>query len=92
MFLFTFVPEREPPELWVVLEPLHAYDVVRHEPDDGRLVLLDEPGPGLGLLARLAVDEADEALQRHLLDDRLEVEHERLARADDALVVEHHDL
>ena len=76
----------------MVLERLHADDVVADEPDDGDLVLLDEPGPGLGLVARLAVDETDEALEGHLLDDGLQVEDERLAGADDALVVEDDDL
>ena len=52
----TFVSQREPAQLRMLLERFHADDVIGGEPDDGDLVLLHETRPGLRLLASLLVN------------------------------------
>ena len=89
--LFTFISERKSSQLRMVLEGFHTNDIFAGEPDNGQIVLLDEPDLRR-LLTRFLVDFADNVLERHFFDDGLQMQDKLFARTNDTFVIKNSNL
>lgn len=70
----------------MVFECFHTNDIFAGEPDDGQIVLLDKPNfPRL--FPRLLINFANDVLERHFLDDGLQMQNKLFARTYDTCVV-----
>jgi len=70
----------------MVFECFHTNDIFAGEPNDGQIVLLDESN-FWRFFTRLLINFANDVLERHFLDDGLQMQNKLFARTDDTFVI-----